>query len=369
MSPTISFTDLKPLFDYPLQECFETTVTLYACSFTFGEIFQVDQLWIILPTIYTGYWALLPLWPSYEDRDGGAFRPYVPEEAAYLAHDFSPRALLMLGLTVLWMLRSSYNTWRQGLFGLTDEYYPWAVLRAELPTWLFRVVKLTFIVVIKNVLLLLIATPTLIAVMHPTPLTLTDGALAFVAVALLAWEFTADNQQYAYNAWKHSAAVAYDAGAQWPGARLAWTADDAARGFCTRGLWAWSRHPNLFAEQAFWGVLNLMPILSLPSDALVLFPSGDSMLADALQPLVPLAPSLTLCLFFLFLTLFAESISAGEYPWGYAAYSARVAMFMPVLTPVWGALLGSTDQKAEVEQLVWGNGARETEALGPITFI
>ncbi|KAH9178402.1 DUF1295-domain-containing protein [Lactarius sanguifluus] len=363
MSPTISFTDLKPLFDYPLQECFETTVTLYFCSATFGEIYQVDQLWTILPTIYTGYWALLPLWPSYEDRGGGAFRPYVPEEAIHLAHDFSPRALLMLGLTVLWTLRSSHNTWRQGLFGLTDENYPWAVLRTELPTWLFRVAKLTFIVVIKNVLLLLIATPTLIAVMHPTPLTLTDGALALVAVALLAWEFTADNQQYAYNAWKHSAAVAYDAGAQWPGARLAWTADDAARGFCTRGLWAWSRHPSFFAEQAFWGVLNLMPILSLPSGALVLFPAGDSMLADALQSLVPLAPSLTLCVFFLFLTLFTESISAGEYPWGYAAYSARVAMFMPVLTPVWGALLGSTDQKAEVEELVWGNGVCETEAL------
>ncbi|KAH9057829.1 hypothetical protein EDB87DRAFT_1628451 [Lactarius vividus] len=89
MSPTISYTDLKPLFYYPIQECFET-----------DKVFQVDQLWTILPTICTGYWALLPLWPSYEDRGGGAFRPYVPEEATHLAHDFSPRALLMLGLTV-----------------------------------------------------------------------------------------------------------------------------------------------------------------------------------------------------------------------------------------------------------------------------
>ncbi|KAH9038602.1 DUF1295-domain-containing protein [Lactarius hengduanensis] len=313
------------------------------------RFFKVDQLWTILPTICTGYWALLPLWPSYEDRGHGSFSAHMfPEGATHLAHDFSPRALLMLGLTVLWMLRSSYNTWRQGLFGLTDENYPWAVLRTELPTWLFRVAKLTFIVVIKNVLLLLIATPTLIAVMHPTPLTLTDGALAFVAVALLAWEFTADNQQHAYNAWKDSAT-----GRVRGVCALARCTSRVDRG--RRGAWA------------FWGVLNLMPILSLPSGALVLFPAGDSMLADALQSLVPLAPSLTLCLFFLFLTLFTESISARKYPWGYAAYSARVAMFVPVLTPLWGALLGSTDQKVEVEELVWGKGARETEAL--ITFI
>lgn len=105
---------------------------------------------------------------------------------------------------------------------------------------------------IQNVLLLLIATPALIAATHPTPLTPTDGVLAFAVLALLAWEFTADNQQFAYHAWKHKAAVPYDARAQWLGARLAWTADDAARGFCTRGLWAWSRHPNFFAEQSIW---------------------------------------------------------------------------------------------------------------------
>jgi steroid 5-alpha reductase family enzyme len=103
--------------------------------------------------------------------------------------------------------------------------------------------------VIQNVLLLLIATPVLIAATHPSPLTPTDGILTLSALALLAWEFTADNQQFAFHAWKHGT---YDARAHWPGARLAWTKDDAARGFCTRGLWSWSRHPNFFAEQAFW---------------------------------------------------------------------------------------------------------------------
>lgn len=151
-----------------------------------------------------------------------------------------------------------------------DEDYRWVVLRAKVPTWLFQVINLTFIgmsiqgsldshhnyvpisAVIQNLLLLLMATPTMIAATHPTPLALSDGVLAFTLLALLAWEFTADNQQFAYHAWKHKATVPYNARAQWPGARLAWTADDAARGFCTRGLWAWSRHPNFFAEQSIW---------------------------------------------------------------------------------------------------------------------
>lgn len=367
MSPTImstmSPTDLRPLLDYPLKLCAATTVTTYVLSIITGNVSQVDRVWTFLPTLYTAYWALLPLWPSYDDNKGWRLlAPYVPEEATHFARDFSPRALLMLGLAVLWTLRLSYNTWRRGLFGLNDEDYRWAVLRAKLPAWLFQVVNLTFIAAIQNVLLLLIATPALIAATHPTPLTPTDGVLAFAALALLAWEFTADNQQFAYHAWKHKAAAAYDARVQWPGARLAWTADDAARGFCTRGLWAWSRHPNFFAEQSFWGVFNLIPLLSLHGGALALVPTRDGTFVDALRSLVPLAPSLALCLLFLSSTRFTESISASKYPRGYAAYRTRVAMFVPVLTPVWGALLNLTGPKAEVEELVWGKGACEAEA-------
>ena len=84
-------------------------------------------------------------------------------------------------------------------------------------------------------------------------------------------------------------------------------------------------------------------------------------LVEALQCLVPLAPSLALCLLFLSSTRFSESISASKYPRGYAAYRSRVAMFVPVLTPVWGALLNLTGKKTEVEELVWGKGAREAE--------
>ena len=111
-------------------------------------------------------------------------------------------------------------------------------------------------------------------------------------------------------------------------------------------------------------MLNLIPLFSLPSGARALVPARDSTFVDALQSLVPLAPSLALCLLFLSSTRFTESISASKYPRGYTAYRARVAMFTPVLTPVWGALLSFTGKKAEVEELVWGKGAREAEDEG-----
>jgi hypothetical protein len=76
---------------------------------------------------------------------------------------------------------------------------------------------------------------------------------------------------------------------------------------------------------------------------------------------MPISPSLALCLLFLGSTTFTESISVGKYPRGYAAYRSRVAMFVPIATPVWGVLLSLTGQKGKVEELVWGLGAREAE--------
>ena len=107
-------------------------------------------------------------------------------------------------------------------------------------------------------------------------------------------------------------------------------------------------------------MLNLIPLLSLPG-APLLVPAHEGTLADALHALMLLSPSLALCLLFVSSTRFTESISVSKYPRGYTAYRSRVAMFSPLLTPVWGALLCLTDGKTDVEELVWGVGAREAE--------
>lgn len=161
-----------------------------------------------------------------------------------------------------------------------DEDYRWAVLRKVIPMWLFHVTNLTFIgklfpitrtlgtdpdlpAAIQNVILLLLGFPTHAAATAPNhagPLTTADYALTGLALLTLLLEFTSDNQQHAYQSFKHAlknshsvqSVVEQTNRAAWPGARIAWTTEDAERGFITRGLWAWSRHPNFLCEQTFW---------------------------------------------------------------------------------------------------------------------
>lgn len=43
---------------------------------------------------------------------------------------------------------------------------------------------------------------------------------------------------------------------------ITWTPLDASRGFVTRGLWAWSRHPNFACEQIMWTLQALFAVFA-----------------------------------------------------------------------------------------------------------
>lgn len=143
-----------------------------------------------------------------------------------------------------------------------DEDYRWAILRSQLPTWFFQFTNLTFIAGIQNILLLLLGMPAFVAaVLQPhIDICISDYALAVIALTVLGFEFVADNQQYAFQTYKHAYLAhvkgdkgePYDEKKQWPLARLDWTPSDARRGFITKGLWRYSRHPNFACEQTFW---------------------------------------------------------------------------------------------------------------------
>lgn len=129
---------IPPALQWPLQFCLFSTITTYILSIITKNVSQVDRVWTFLPTIYTAYFALLPLWP--EDPIVPYITPYTPKEISIqVKGSYSPRALLMLGLVVskeqhshlpslpyffalflqtVWMCRLSYNTYRRGLFNL-----------------------------------------------------------------------------------------------------------------------------------------------------------------------------------------------------------------------------------------------------------
>jgi len=134
----------------------------------------------------------------------------------------------------------------------------------------------------------------------------------------------------------------------WPGARIDWTLADVQRGFCTKGLWGWSRHPNFACEQTFWILQALFPILA--TETLPKLEAGE------ITPLVSLIPPLALCALFFSSTLFSENISASKYPIVYPMYQKRVAMFVPFLTPVWGFILHLKLMKPWIDDYVFGTG-------------
>jgi len=191
-------------YRWPAQFCVFSTVVTYTLSVITSNVSQVDRVWTFLPTIYTAYYALLPLWPNEQPF---ILCPYTPKELGWAtARDFSPRAVLMFSLVFIWMCRLSYNTYRRGLFNLKDEDYRWAVLRKQLPPWLFQVTNLTFIAATQNFLLLLLGLPTRVAAtLQPhTPLAPSDLVLASLALVVLVLEFTSDNQQFAFQTYKHA---------------------------------------------------------------------------------------------------------------------------------------------------------------------
>jgi steroid 5-alpha reductase family enzyme len=81
-------------------------------------------------------------------------------------------------------------------------------------------------------------------------LTFEDGILAALLVGNLILQFFADQQQWEYQNFKRGK----DASEK-PltiDSPRPYTESDAARGFVTRGLWAYSRHPNFACEQTTW---------------------------------------------------------------------------------------------------------------------
>ncbi|KAF8602135.1 hypothetical protein BDV93DRAFT_474921 [Ceratobasidium sp. AG-I] len=360
-------TGLDPTLAGPVKFClFNIAWTFIAGELT-GNVSQVDRVWTFLPVLYTAYWSLyLPLYGSGDNA-------WIKEQG------LTGRGVLMVALQILWSFRLSYNTARRGLFSLKDEDYRWAIFRAKVPSWLFRLFNFGFIALTQNVLLFLMALPAHHALyQHDLPLSTADYALAAATLAVLATQFTADNQQHAFQSFKHSASADYAITASnenttigrqpgpygpraWPGARINWTENDAKRGFVTKGLWAWSRHPNFLCEQTFWFIQALFPIIAFaPASHALKDAAKFDASADQMTALWPLVPPLALSALFISSTLFTESITSGKYP-DYAAYQSRVGMFSPTDTLWKGLFLRLRGNLEKVDAVVYGEDSHSSK--------
>jgi steroid 5-alpha reductase family enzyme len=290
---------IVPIFSYffgtPLNEvsieALKTIATISAVSiaycFIVGEITknnsQVDKLWSILPIVYV--WIV---------ADYG---------------NYSPRLVLMAVLVTLWGLRLTYNFSRHGAFTIRfwegHEDYRWAVLRAKPEfqgKWKWTLFNLFFICGYQQTLILLFTLPIIIALQfNDTPLGVIDWIIALAMLFFIVFETIADQQHWNYQSKK------------WKMIKDKETLKgDYKKGFLEKGLWAYSRHPNYFGEQAVWICFFLFSITA-----------SHQWLNWSI------AGCLLLVILFQGSANFSEEISSGKYP-EYVSYQKRVAKFIGV---------------------------------------
>lgn len=247
-----------------------------------GNVSQVDKLWSIVPVAYA--WVLTAQ-SGYPDR-----------------------MLLMSALATVWGVRLTWNFSRHGgyswKFWAGNEDYRWAHVRQTpgLDTALgWKIFHLGFICLYQSALLLLLVLPLVVVQGSAQALGAADVALTVLFLALVALETVADQQQWNFQREKKRLAAA---GVK-PAGRY-------ALGFVHDGLWARSRHPNYFAEQAIWVTFFLFSVAA----------TGR------------FNWTVVGCLLLIFLfrgsSSLSETLQARKYP-GYPDYQKRTPRFIPRL--------------------------------------
>jgi steroid 5-alpha reductase family enzyme len=238
-----------------------------------GNCSQVDRLWSIAPPLYVGWFAAQ-----------AGFR--------------DPRLDVMTALTALWGARLTYNFARKGGYRAGSEDYRWPVLRKRFGPILFQLFNATFIAPYQNLLLFLIALPAWAAFERRTsPFGPVDAAATAGFVLFLAGETIADQQQWRFHADKHAKKA---------------RGEPVTDEFLTTGLFAWSRHPNFFCEQAMWWMVYLFSV-----------GAGAGWLNATL------AGPVLLTLLFQGSTTFTERLSLDKYP-SYVGYQRTTSRLLPL---------------------------------------
>lgn len=277
---------------------------------------QVDRLWSILPALYNvhyGVWAHLNGLPALR-----------------LDH--------VMAVSLLWGGRLTFNYWRKGGYQVGSEDYRWNIVKDYIGAPGMFILNVTFISLGQNILLWLITTPTYILLLNSrikgNALATHDTLFGRAMLVVVVLEFFADQQQWNY----HAAKAAYGKTAKVP-SEYKYTREELDRGFNTSGLWAWSRHPNFAAEQAFW--VFLYQWCCLDSETFFNWTG-----AGALGYLILFQSS----------TWLTELISAGKYP-EYKVYQNRVGKFLPRLFTTNMSVKHTPKEKQKVADARPGKGS------------
>ncbi len=281
--------ELSPLQVHTLKLTGLIAAISAAYCFIVGELTgnnsQMDKLWSLLPPVYTWIIAI----------NGG----------------MATRLVVMAILATLWGARLTFNFARKGAYRLKfwegEEDYRWAVVRsgpAFRKRWAWMLFDLLFISVYQNALVLMTTFPALVSMGSAAPFGVIDIIAALAMFSFILMETIADEQQWAFQSTKWAMINS--------GKSLNELPEPYNKGFNTNGLWARSRHPNYFAEQAIWACFYVFSI-----------GAGIGIVNWSI------IGALLLVVLFLGSSALSEEISGGKYP-EYAAYCSSVSKFLPL---------------------------------------
>ncbi|KAJ2399760.1 hypothetical protein GGI23_002459 [Coemansia sp. RSA 2559] len=244
----------------------------------------VDRLWPLFPALLAIQWSVL---------------------TASATKEIGGKTLFLQSLVLIWSLRLTYNSVRRGDYALGAEDYRWTYVRGKFSNAIaWEAFNFLFIAVFQISLLYLMAKPIRHITMHEPEdgrWTAAELVLAAAMVAALAIEAVADQQQYRFQLGKRQSPNE-------PAHRV---------GFVHTGLWRYSRHPNLFCEQAFWLCVALFCAQATGADLGVWRVAGEYLGGFALLALL-MQSSVAL----------TEAISSAKYPL-YKAYQVKTSMLVP----------------------------------------
>ncbi|KAK9235487.1 hypothetical protein V1525DRAFT_409866 [Lipomyces kononenkoae] len=256
------------------------------------DVSQVDRLWSILPTATVLHYAI----------------------HSYLNGIGSLRLYIYLAIALSWSIRLTYNFARKGGYNGYEDYR-WEVLRSKMSDFQFYVFNALFISIAQLIILLCITAPAVIFVdVGNEGLYTGDYVFATLLAACVILEAAADEYMWNYQSAKHRYKETGEVA-------KGFTEKVLKRGFCTIGIFAYSRHPNFLAEQCTWVVPYLW----------------SSYLTGKLINWTVIGALMYVCLF-QGSTSFTEEITSAKYP-EYKDYQKTVGRFIPNIGSHWVEVL------------------------------